>query len=187
MGLLFLGLYFVDVVHGERGRYGYEIGQPLATMAYHASCSPCLVAATFIDYDLFVIPGAITTDRGDPGDWPGGTESSSSGPPSAAAATAHVRRVLGWRFRFAGRRGSDPARQGRRNEGVRREAMGFGDVTLMAMIGAFLGWQAAILSLLRGGLFGLAHALWKLSFYSRNGRMVRNYRPPIANFLLDPT
>ena len=50
-------------------------------------------------------------------------------------------------------------------QGVRREAMGFGDVTLMGMIGAFLGWQAAILTFFAGAFFGLAHALWKLSVY----------------------
>jgi leader peptidase (prepilin peptidase)/N-methyltransferase len=46
-----------------------------------------------------------------------------------------------------------------------REAMGFGDVTLMGMIGAFLGWQAAVLSFFAGAFFGLAHAVWKLSVY----------------------
>ena len=49
----------------------------------------------------------------------------------------------------------------------RREAMGFGDVTLMGMIGAFLGWQAAVLTLFAGAFFGLAHAFWKLSYYVR--------------------
>jgi leader peptidase (prepilin peptidase)/N-methyltransferase len=40
-----------------------------------------------------------------------------------------------------------------------REALGFGDVTLMAMVGAWLGWQAAILVCCLGVAIGLAHGL----------------------------
>lgn len=40
-----------------------------------------------------------------------------------------------------------------------QEAMGFGDVTLMAMIGSFLGWQATILTFLLAPLFGLVLAI----------------------------
>lgn len=40
-----------------------------------------------------------------------------------------------------------------------REAMGFGDVTLMAMIGGWLGWQAAVLVFFLATFIGLAHGL----------------------------
>ncbi|MEI8317139.1 MAG: A24 family peptidase, partial [Planctomycetia bacterium] len=40
-----------------------------------------------------------------------------------------------------------------------REAMGLGDVTLMAMVGAWLGWQASVLACFLGVLFGLVHGV----------------------------
>jgi prepilin signal peptidase PulO-like enzyme (type II secretory pathway) len=40
-----------------------------------------------------------------------------------------------------------------------REAMGLGDVTLMAMVGGWLGWQASVLACFLGVLFGLVHGV----------------------------
>jgi prepilin signal peptidase PulO-like enzyme (type II secretory pathway) len=45
-----------------------------------------------------------------------------------------------------------------------REAMGFGDVTLMAMIGVFLGWQACIMIFFLAPFAGLAIGLIKWIF-----------------------
>jgi prepilin signal peptidase PulO-like enzyme (type II secretory pathway) len=42
------------------------------------------------------------------------------------------------------------------------EAMGFGDVTLMGMIGAFLGWQAALLVFFIAPFFGLVYGIINL-------------------------
>jgi len=44
------------------------------------------------------------------------------------------------------------------------EAMGFGDVTLMAIIGAFVGWQAATLTFFIAPFTGIAIVLVKLIF-----------------------
>lgn len=44
----------------------------------------------------------------------------------------------------------------------REEAMGIGDLRMMAMIGAFLGWQGTILTLVVGSFFGTAVHLPRL-------------------------
>jgi leader peptidase (prepilin peptidase)/N-methyltransferase len=47
-----------------------------------------------------------------------------------------------------------------------REGMGGGDVKLLAMIGAFLGWKGALLTVFLGSLLGVAGGLWAM----RGGR-----------------
>ncbi len=49
-----------------------------------------------------------------------------------------------------------------------KEAMGFGDVTLMAMIGAFLGWQASVLTFVFAPFGGMLIALFQLIIIRRN-------------------
>lgn len=172
VGLLFAGLFVVDVVLGKRGPYGYEIGLPLATMLYHALLVALLVAAAFIDRDLFIIPDSITVTGMILGIALGTIVPAIRPEPAASAThawgfwTGVIGLLVGGGLTEAVRRvGSFVATliasvlSGRYTY---REAMGFGDVTLMAMVGAFMGWQGAILTFFAGPFFGIIEAGWKL-------------------------
>jgi leader peptidase (prepilin peptidase)/N-methyltransferase len=165
VGLLFLGAYLVDVVAAPRGPWWVVPTTSLISAAYHAIFLALLVAATFIDYDLMLIPDQITVTGMVIGVamgtlWPGIRPSPSTamtrgaglltglvGLAVGAGLTQTVRMTAGFL--------------------LRREAMGLGDVTLLGMVGAFLGWQAAVLTFFLAPFFGLAHAAWKLLVYLR--------------------
>jgi prepilin signal peptidase PulO-like enzyme (type II secretory pathway) len=53
---------------------------------------------------------------------------------------------------------------------LRREAMGFGDVTLMMMIGTFLGWQACLIAFFVAPFAGLAIGI--LQFVTRRDDVI---------------
>ncbi len=164
-GALFLGAFILDVNTDPRGIWGTVPAVQLAAAGYHCLFLALLVAAALIDADLWIIPDEITITgmcsgillaticpqvRPVPGDSSshlGGFWIGVLGLVVGFAFTLGIRQIFTVVFR--------------------REAMGFGDVTLMGMIGAFLGWHAAVLTFFLGAFVGLGHALWKLVRYLR--------------------
>lgn len=49
-----------------------------------------------------------------------------------------------------------------------REAMGLGDVTLMAMVGVWIGWQASVLAFFLAAFIGLAHGVMQMVRHREN-------------------
>lgn len=163
VGTVFAGLFVAEVVNGPRVWRGEIPSYLFAAWFYHAILIALLIAGTFIDYDLTIIPDEITV----PGMIVGlvlGAAYPWLRPEPSTAATA----LAGFWVGATGLLVGGGLTQGVRLAGslaLRREAMGFGDVTLMAMIGAFLGWQAAVLTFFLAPFFGIAHALWKVVKY----------------------
>src|SRR5262249_36287585 len=60
VGLLFAGVYVTDVVFGRPIPWGALPASVPVALVYHATLVALLVAATFIDYDLTIIPDQIT-------------------------------------------------------------------------------------------------------------------------------
>lgn len=159
-GLLFVATYLTDVYATPDLLYGNALVTALLRCGYHQILVALLIVATFIDYDLYIIPDEVTVTGMVLGLTLGAFFPAVRSAPGDATATWSALGVgllglivgggLVWAVRILG--------------GIvfRKEAMGFGDVTLLAMIGAFLGWQAAVLTFFLAPFFGLTHAFGKL-------------------------
>jgi leader peptidase (prepilin peptidase)/N-methyltransferase len=158
---LFVATFLIDVVLPG----GNEVTHlaPYLRMAYHLTLISFLVVATFIDYDLQIIPDAITMPGMIAG-LVGGTLAPGVRPDPSAASTPLQGLLIGLLGLAVGA-GLTQAFRLTFSLALRREAMGFGDVTLMALIGSFLGWQAAILCFFLAPFFGLLHAALKVISY----------------------
>jgi leader peptidase (prepilin peptidase)/N-methyltransferase len=170
VGLLFLGAYLLDVIAGPRGPWGQIPAIHLVAAAYHAALLSLLVAATFIDYDIMEIPRAITVTG-----WVIGLGVGTLWPeirPEPASRTTHWGGfwvglwglVVGVALIHAVRKASDLVLRLLRALRLTQleEGMGLGDVDLLGMIGAFMGWQAVLLTFFLAPFFGLAQAAWKM-------------------------
>ncbi len=113
--------------------------------------SSAMIVITFIDIDLKIIPNEISI----PG-IPIGLACSFLMPQTHGAGTSPfisslIGMVLGGGVLWAVGAGYYLI--------TKKEGMGFGDVKLMGMVGAFLGWQSIPFTLLTGSFFGLLYAI----------------------------
>ena len=126
-----------------------------------------LVVVTFIDLDYLIIPDAISL----PGIGVGLAASFLiDGTPTPLESAIGI--VLGGGILWAVAFGYE------KMTGV--EGMGFGDVKLLAMIGAFLGWQAVPLCLLIGSLSGSVLGLSAMAFLGKGRRWEIPFGPFLA-------
>ncbi|MHB1561599.1 MAG: prepilin peptidase [Isosphaeraceae bacterium] len=165
VGLLYLGAFLLDVAAAPRAAWGQFTTTQLVAAAYHAIFLSLLVAATFIDFDLMMIPDQITVTGMVVGlamgtAWPGIR-------PAPSGAATHLGGFLAGLGGLIVGAGLTQTIRAAAGFVFRREAMGLGDVTLLGMIGAFMGWQAAVLAFFLAAFLGLVPAAWKLLNYLR--------------------
>lgn len=149
---------------------GAVITEGLAAFVASIVFVSMLVALTFIDFDTQLLPDVLTKPGMVlgliAGTWPGvagvifddGMVSVELRSLLASVVGLLVGGGVTWGVRVLG------------SAVFKKEAMGFGDVKLMAMIGAYVGWQGSLLTLFLGCVFG---SIVGVSLMLRSGRSAR--------------
>jgi leader peptidase (prepilin peptidase) / N-methyltransferase len=137
--------FLTELALASAAAYLYLNFPPLDALARYVLCSGLFVAA-LIDYDWRVIPNVITI----------------AGIPLGVLAACMVMPEVGWKSSLAGIAigAGFLFVTGEVYLRIRgREGVGMGDVWLLGMVGAFLGWPGALFTLFAGSVFGTIGAL----------------------------
>jgi leader peptidase (prepilin peptidase)/N-methyltransferase len=135
-----------------------------ALLAFAFVCA--LIVITFVDVDYQIIPDAISL----PGIGVGFAAALLLGQPSWTASLAGI--LLGGGLLWGVAEGYHWL--------TGREGMGGGDIKLLAMIGAFLGWQAVPVTLMIASLAGTAVGVTLMVVQRRSGRTAIPFGPFLA-------
>ena len=151
----------------------WRFGLGWSSAIYFVLCSS-LIVITFIDYDFQIIPDRITL----PGIPIGLIAGSFILPDPFLRATS-----LGLMASVIGAAGGFSffymvAFLSLRI--LKKEGMGGGDIKLMAMVGAFLGWKAVLLTTFLGSLFGAIIGLGLMAFKGREKGSLIPFGPFLA-------
>jgi len=142
-----------------------RFGPSIETLVYFAFLS-ALIVITFIDLDLKIIPDVISL----PGivvglaasfflPYPGVVDSL-----IGAVAGGGILLLVAWGYLLA----------------TGHEGMGMGDVKLLAMIGAFLGWKGVVVTLLFGSFIGALLGAVLIIAFGKGGRYAIPFGPFLA-------
>jgi len=151
----------------------WRYGLAWSSAIYFLLCS-ALIVITFIDYDFQIIPDRITL----PGIPIGLVTGSFILPDPFLRATSLglmasvIGAAAGFSFFYL------VAFLSLRI--LKKEGMGGGDIKLMAMVGAFLGWKAVLLTTFLGSLFGAIIGLGLMAFKGREKGSLIPFGPFLA-------
>jgi leader peptidase (prepilin peptidase)/N-methyltransferase len=156
----------VEALTGLAALAVFTLDGPCPQFLIHFAFVCVLIVVTFIDYDHQIIPDLISL----PGIVVGFLISFLPGPPTWQSSSLGI--LLGGGILWAIAEGYYWL--------TRREGMGGGDIKLLAMVGAFLGWEAIPVTLMLASLTGTLVGLGLILLRGRDARMPIPFGPFLA-------